>query len=175
MSGGDDNAQIFPVFFPIVPLVYITQPKVHVASKHCQTVITTNICVKRTAGQVANTQKYTARSVRASSRCTCGWSITRLLSGLDKIVVLMCVNHQAYNYPQHYMNSVTGTFPKTAMNNISVERTVKVTTYICSTMLVTTYTDKNTDKNRTSVQWRRLHTFLHITSPLYRNIYYFSL
>jgi len=106
--------------------------------------------VKRTVGQVANTEKYTERSIRASSRCTCGWSITRLLSGLDKI--LMCVNHQAYNYPHHYVNSVTGTFHKTATNNISVERTVKVTTYICSTMLVTTYTDKNTDKNRISVQ-----------------------
>jgi hypothetical protein len=76
---------------------------------------------------------------------TCGWSITRLLSGLEKIVVLMYANYQAYNYPYHYMNSVSvrGTFPKTAMNNRSVERTVKVTTYICSTMLVVTYTDKN--------------------------------
>jgi len=111
--------------------------------------------VKRTAGQVANTEKYTETSIRASSRCTCGFSITRLLSGLDKIVVLMRVNHQAYNYPYHYMNSVsvTDTFPQTATNNRSVQRTVKVTTYICSTMLVVTYTDKNTDyKNTTSVQ-----------------------
>jgi hypothetical protein len=117
MSDGNENAQIFPVFFLLIPLVYVTQPKVHVASKHCQTVITTNICVKITAGQVANTEKYTERSITASS--TCGWSIMRLLSGLDKIVVLMCVNHQAYNYPYHYMNSVSvrGTFPKTAVNN----------------------------------------------------------
>jgi hypothetical protein len=136
MSGGDDNAQISPLFFFFFSLVYVAQPKVHVASEHCHTVITTNICVKRTAGQVANTEKYTERSIRASSRCTCGWSITRLLSGLDKTVVLMCVNHQAYNYPYHYMNSVSvrGTFPKTVMNNTSVERTVKVTTCICSTM-----------------------------------------
>ena len=177
MSGGDDNAQIFPLSFPLVSLVYVTQPKVHVVSTHCHTIITTNICVKRTAGQVANTEKYTERSITASSRCTCGWSITRLLSGLDKIVVLVWVNHQAYNYPHHYMNSVSvrGTFPKTVMNNRSVERTVKVTTCTCSTMLVITYTDKNTNyKNRTSVQWSRLHTFLHVTTPLYRNIYYFS-
>jgi len=106
ISGGDDNTQTFPVFFPLVPLVYVTQTKVHVASQPCQTVITNNICVKRTVGQVANKGKCTERSVRASSRCTCGWSITRLLSGLDKIVVLTCVNHQAYNYPYHYMNSV---------------------------------------------------------------------
>jgi hypothetical protein len=80
---------------------------------------------------VANTVKYTERSITASSRCTCGWSIMKLLSGLDEIIVLMCVNHQAYNYPYHYMNSVSvrGTFPKTAMNNRSIERRVKVTTF----------------------------------------------
>jgi hypothetical protein len=103
---------------------------------------------------VANTEKYTERGITASSRHTCGWSITRRLSGLDKIVVLKCVNHHAYNYPYHYMNSVSirGTFRKTAMNNRSIERTVKVTTCICSTMLVVTFTDKNSDhKNRTSV------------------------
>jgi len=68
------------------------------------------------------------------------------------------------------MNSATGTFPKAATNNISIKRTVKVTTYICSTMLVTTYTDKNTDKNRTCAVKQTSHISTHYFSSLQKHL-----
>jgi len=68
--------------------------------------------------------------------------------------------------------SVSGTFPKTAMNNRSVERTVKVTTCICSTMLVVTYTDKNNDYKKCAVK-QTSHISTHYFSSIQKHLLLF--